>query len=171
MMQKLAANGGFSTLALLVFALGTLLTTAQAQDGIREGNQVALEYTLKLDDGTVVDTNVGKSPLTFTQGEGSLLPAFEREIAGLKAEESKQFTLTPEEGYGAVNPEAFTEVDISAIPEHAREPGATLIAQSPQGQRRPVKVAEVRESTVLLDLNHPLAGESLHFDVRILSVQ
>ena len=171
MMNRLKTNMSFSPVALLVLAVGTFSTSAQAQDGIQEGKQVAIEYTLKLDDGTVVDTSVGKNPLTYTQGEGSLLPAFEREVSGLKAEESKQFILSPEEGYGAVNPEAFREVDASVIPEDSRQVGATLIAQSPQGQRRPVKVAEVRESTVVLDMNHPLAGQTLHFDVRVISVQ
>jgi FKBP-type peptidyl-prolyl cis-trans isomerase 2 len=171
MMYRTKTIRKFSRVALLVLAFGALSVPVQAQDGIQEGKQVALEYTLKLNDGTVVDTNVGKPPLNYTQGEGSLLPAFEREMSGMKAEESKQFTLSATEGYGEVNPGAFKEVEISAIPEDSRQVGATLIAQSRQGERRPVKVAEVRESTVVLDLNHPLAGQSLHFDVRVISVQ
>ncbi len=138
---------------------------------VEKGRTVSIEYTLTLDDGTVADSNVNGEPLRYEQGAGRLLPAVEQALAGMKAEERRQFTIAPADGYGEYNPEAVREIDIERIPEGARSVGALLTARAPNGATRRVRVKEVREKTVLLDFNHPLAGQALHFDVRVLSVE
>jgi len=138
---------------------------------ITDGSEVSIEYTLKLSDGTLVDTNEGKEPLTYTQGSGQILPALEKELAGLKVSDTRKVELTATDGYGEVDPKAFQEVEIDRVPEDARKVGALLIAGGPGGEQRPIRVAEVREDKVLLDFNHPLAGQALVFDVTIVGIK
>lgn len=150
--------------------------TAPAGEGqeeakmITDGSHVSIEYTLTLADGTVVDTNKGQDPLTYTQGGGQILPALEKELAGLKVSDSKNVKLSAADGYGEIDPKAFQEVEIDRIPEDARKVGALLVAGGPGGEQRPIRVAEVHEDKVLLDFNHPLAGQALVFDVTIVGV-
>ena len=138
---------------------------------IENGSTVSLEYTLKLDDGTTADSNVGGEPLVYQQGQSQIIPALERELAGMAVNDTKQVTLSAGDGYGDINPEAFQEVEKGLIPEDAHRAGAQLVAEDESGAQRPVKVHEVKEETIVLDLNHPLAGETLHFDVKILGVE
>ena len=122
---------------------------------IENGKTVTIEYTLKLNDGTTADTNVGGNPLVYEQGANQILPALEAELLGLQVEDTKRVTLSPEQGYGPVDPEAFREVETGSVPEDARQVGILLIAQDPMGNKRPVRVHEVKEGTIVLDLNHP----------------
>ncbi len=135
------------------------------------GRTFSIEYTLTLEDGSKVDTNVGDEPLEFQEGAGQILPALEAEIVGLQAGESTQVTLPPEKGYGPVHDEAYQEVEKEAIPEEARHEGANLIAQDEQGHQHQVRVKEIKDDTILLDLNHPLAGETLNFDVKVVDIK
>ncbi|MEQ8765783.1 MAG: peptidylprolyl isomerase [Planctomycetota bacterium] len=138
---------------------------------IQEGSKVSLEYTLKLDDGTTADTNVGGEPLKYQHGAGEILPALEEKLAGLGTDETKTVTLPPEHGYGPVDPSAFQEVAPDVIPEEARQVDARLVAQDASGAQRPVRVDQVHDDKIVLDLNHPLAGRTLHFEVKILAVE
>jgi FKBP-type peptidyl-prolyl cis-trans isomerase SlyD len=137
---------------------------------IDHGKKVSLEYTVKLDDGTQVDSNVGGEPLTFTAGSRQIIPGLEERLMGLEKGETRHLVIPAAEAYGPVKPEAFQEVERRAIPEDAREVGATLVAEDRVGNRQPVRVHEVKQQTVVLDLNHPLAGQDLAFDVKILDV-
>lgn len=163
-----------------VVATGCLLaspasvTRAQDEEGslvVEEGRQVSIEYTLTVDDGVVADTNVGGEPLTYEQGAGQILPALEDKLAGMPVGASKEVELEPEQGYGPVNPELYETVEAKLVPEDARQPGAQLVAQSQSGEQRPVRVHEVKGEEIVLDLNHPLAGKTLHFDIKILGVE
>lgn len=135
---------------------------------IESGRTVALEYTLKLDDGSVVQTNKDSEPLKYTQGENQILPALERELEGMEVDEQKIVELAAEDAYGDVNPEAFKEVPSEQIPEGARRVGARLSAQGYTGT---IRVAEIKDDTVVLDFNHPLAGKDLTFDVRVVAIE
>jgi FKBP-type peptidyl-prolyl cis-trans isomerase SlyD len=137
---------------------------------IAAGSQVSIEYTLTLDGGEVADTNVGGTPLKYEQGAGQILPALENELLGLGVGATKEVDLTAEEGYGPVNAELYDTVEASQIPEDARTVGAMLVAQAPNGQQRPVRVHEVKGEEIVLDLNHPLAGKALHFDVKVIAI-
>lgn len=165
-----------SRLALSSLVLAVVATSAsQAQTEetgvIESGSSVTIEYTLKLDDGSTVDSNVGGNPLTFTQGTGEILPALEEALLGAKVGDQKEVILTAEQAYGAVNPEAFQEVPLEKLPEDARTAGAMLMASAPDGQEVPVRVHEVKEETIILNFNHPLAGQALNFDIEILDIQ
>ena len=138
---------------------------------IENGSSVAIEYTLKLDDGTAVDTNVGEDPLTYKQGAGQILPALEAALAGHRVGDTKAVRLTAEQGYGAIDPEAYREVDLEVVPEGSREVGSEMIARNPEGLETPIRVHEVREQSIILDFNHPLAGQALNFDIKVVSIE
>ena len=137
---------------------------------IENGNTVSIEYTLKLDDGTIVDSNVGQGPLSYVQGGQDILPALDEALLGLAVDDTRVVSLTPEQGYGSSSPEAFQEVPLETVPEEARVAGAMLMAQTEDGQQRPLKVHEVKDETIILDFNHPLAGQTLNFDVKVLAI-
>ena len=137
---------------------------------VAEGRQVSVEYTLTLDDGTKADTNVGGEPLVFQQGAHQILPALEEALDGMKVNESRKVTLPPEKGYGAVNPQLVQEVDLQLVPEDGRFAGAQLAAQDENGNQHHAVVREVREGKVLVDMNHPLAGKTLVFEVKVLAI-
>ena len=137
---------------------------------IENGNAVSVEYTLKLDDGTVVDTNIDGDPMTYKQGGSEILPTLEAALLGLKVGDVKQVHLTAEEGYGPVNPEGYQEVELSMVPDDAHTVGTMLMATGPEGEQQPIRVHEVKEETIVLDFNHPLAGQALNFDVKILAI-
>lgn len=138
---------------------------------VSDGSQVAIEYTLKLEDDSVVDSNVGQDPLIFVPGNNQVIPGFEQEVQGLSEGDTHEFSLPPEEAYGPVKPDAFVEISKEEIPEEARQVDQILQARDQSGQSFPARVAAVEEEKVVLDLNHPLAGKVLHFAVRVLSVK
>lgn len=163
---------GFAATLFLGLALPSAAAAAEEAKpaSVAPGRQVSVEYTLTLDDGTTADTNVGGDPLVFQQGAHEILPALEEALDGMKVSESRKVTLPPEKGYGAVNPQLVQEVDLQLVPEDGRVPGAQLAAEDENGNRHYAVVREVRESKVLVDMNHPLAGRTLVFDVKILAI-
>ena len=138
---------------------------------ISDGNQVGIEYTLKLEDGTVAYSNVGGEPLVYTQGQGQILPALEKALLGLQVGDTKTVELESSEAYGPVDPDAYQSVPKEQVPEDARKPGAILGISRQDGRQRQVRVQEVREDQVVIDFNHPLAGKDLTFDVKVLSIK
>jgi len=159
-----------AALVCLAFPLAAAHGEEAKAPSVEAGRKVSIEYTLTLDDGKKADSNVGGEPLVFEQGAHQILPALEEALAGMKVSESRKVTLPPDKGYGAVMPQLIQEVDPKLIPEEARVAGAELAAEDEQGNRHFARVHEVREDKILVDMNHPLAGRTLHFDVKILSV-
>ncbi len=144
---------------------------AQAKSAvIEDGTTVHLEYILTLDDGTIVENNIMGNPLVFEQGSGAVFAAMEKALAGMKRNDRKKITLSPEEAYGAVNPAQIKEIDTALIPEEARTAGFNIVSTDPQGNKTMVRVVELRGDRTLIDFNHPLAGQALHFDLRVLGV-
>ncbi len=150
--------------------IGSLAVKAQSMD-VSTGKQVSIEYTLTLEDETVVDSNVGAEPLTFIQGSHNIIPGLESALDGMKVGESKQVTVAPEDAYGFVNEDSVSEIEKTYIPEDSLKVGAVLQGQSPDGRVIIARVVEIMEETVMLDYNHPLAGKTLNFDVEIMDVQ
>ncbi len=140
-------------------------------DVISDGKKVSIEYTLTLEDKTKVGSNVGQEPLVFTQGNREIIPGLEKQLNGLKAGDSKRVEVSPEEGYGNVDPARTQEVPKDKVPEDARKVGARLTGQGPDGQMLFAEVTEIKDSTIVLDMNHPLAGKKLIFDVKVLKVE
>jgi FKBP-type peptidyl-prolyl cis-trans isomerase SlyD len=138
---------------------------------IANGHRVSIEYILTLADGTIADSNVGGPALTYEHGAGQILPALEKELLGLSVGDSRQVTLTAAEGYGEVDPSLFRTVPASQIPEAAREVGAQVTAESSAGEQRRVRVLELKGDEIVVDLNHPLAGQLIAFDVKILAIE
>lgn len=137
---------------------------------IKHGQKVMLEYTVFLEDGTQIDSNVGEDPLVFVLGAHQVFPALEQALMGLQVGDSKQILLPPEDAYGPVVPDAYREVDLDAVPAPYRYEGAVLGVQDPQGGVFPIRVHKIKDKKVVLDFNHPLAGRSLRFDVKIVGV-
>jgi len=165
-------NAPVAALAVLsIVIFGAPLQAQEDAPVIQDGSTVSIEYTLKLDDGSTADTNAGSEPLIYVQGEQQILPALEAKLLGMKAEETREITLTPEEGYGPVHEEALQTVPLDIIPEEARNVGARLVGQGPQGQPLHAVVKEINEDTAVVDLNHPLAGENLHFSIKVVSIK
>ena len=132
---------------------------------------VAFDYTLTDESGTVIDSSKGKEPMHYVHGKGQIIPGLEKELAGMAVGGEKKVTVKPEDGYGPVNPQAFQEIPKDKLPPEALKVGTVLTATGPQGQSVPVRVHEVKENTVIMDFNHPLAGKTLLFDVKITEIK
>lgn len=176
-MQERPYVGRVVSLCVLTAALALGIPYLNAQEAkplltVSEGKLVALEYTLKLEDDTsVLESNVGGNPLTYTHGSQQIIPGLEKALAGLKVGDTKEVVVPPADGYGDVNPQARQEIKKDLVPPDALKVGTRLQGTLPDG--RPVfpVVMEVKDETVLLDFNHPLAGKTLHFDVKVVDIQ
>lgn len=154
-------------LASLMGLLGVgSLVYAESDLTVGEGLKITLEYTLTLSDQKVVDSNVGQDPFTFTQGAHEIVPGLEKSLVGMKAGEKKRVEVPAAEGYGPYDKKARTTVEITRLPLNLKV-GDVLKGSDD----RLVKVLEVNEKSAVLDLNHPLAGKNLTFDVTILKVE
>ncbi|MBU2503752.1 MAG: peptidylprolyl isomerase [Nanoarchaeota archaeon] len=145
---------------------------------IKEGDKVKLEYEGKLEDGTVFDSSKHgehSHPLEFEVGAGQVIPGFEEAVKGMEKGEKKEFEIPAEKAYGERKEDLKKEIPKDSIPKspEGREPeaGMVLMVQSPEGQSFPVKIDEVKESTIIIDLNHPLAGKKLIFNVEVADVK
>ena len=141
-----------------------------ATAAIENGSMVQIEYTLSDDSGKLIDTNKGQQPLTYTQGNHQLMVGLEKQLEGLRAGQEKKVVLKPDEAFGSVDPSAQTEVPKGALPPESLVVGAQLMARTAAGEERPVVVKEIRDKTVVVDLNHPLAGKTLVFEIKILGI-
>lgn len=142
---------------------------------VKQGDKVKIEYEGKLDDGNVFDTTKHgehNHPIEFVVGEGKILPAFEENVMGMKKGEEKEFKIPSEKAYGQHNPEAKKEFPRSSLPQDKEpKPGMALMLSSPQGQQFPAKIMEVTEESVVIDLNHPLAGKDLNFKIKLADIE
>ena len=144
---------------------------AKAEPAIETGSKVSLEYTLRDDGGKVLDSNEGREPLTYVQGEQQIVPGLEKALAGMHPGEEKQVVVAPADGYGDVDPGAMAEVPKAMIPADALHVGTELVARNREGATRLVRIKEIKDETVIIDLNHPLAGKTLHFHVKVVGVE
>ena len=137
---------------------------------IKNGDSVSVNYTGRLEDGTISDTSIqeGRTPLTAKLGEGQLIPGFENGLIGMLIGEKKTIEIEPQDAYGEVNEMMIQEVNLNQVPENVKV-GDMLQGQNQYGPVQ-VTVKEVKESTAVLDMNHPLAGKKLIFDLEVVSV-
>lgn len=133
---------------------------------IRDGAVVRFEYTLSGENREVIQSNKGKDPVTYTHGQHEVIPGLEKWLSGMEVNEEKSIRLQPEEAYGPVDPKGFKEVPKTEIPAAALKVGTPLSARGPEGEDVIIRVREVKQKTVILDFNHPLAGKTLNFDVK-----
>jgi FKBP-type peptidyl-prolyl cis-trans isomerase 2 len=138
---------------------------------IAAGNTVTLHYTGKLTDGTVFDSSQGRDPLVVKMGERQVIPGFEKGLMGMSAGEKKTIHVSKEDGY-QFHAELIQTVPRAAAPADMKlEEGMTLALRAPTGQVVPARVTKVTDTELTLDLNSPLAGKELIFDVEIVKVE
>lgn len=139
---------------------------------VKENTTLKVNYTGKLSNGQIFDTSEGKEPIEFTLGEGRLIPGFEKGLIDMKLNEKKTITIVKEEAYGEVNPALIQEVNKTELPQDmAPEVGMGLVSKSPDGQEMNLMVVEVKEESIIIDGNHPLAGKDLIFDLEVVEIK
>ena len=142
-----------------------------SKDTVQDGLVVSMEYTLIVD-GEVLDTSDGVGPLQFLAGHDNIVPGLERAMIGMKIGESKDVVVSPEDGYGEFDEEAFMEVPRSEFPTDMEiEEGVELSVTAEDGKNQYARVESLTDETVSLDFNHPLAGAELHFSVKVIELR
>tara|TARA_S200002703_G_scaffold37233_3_gene32441 strand:+ start:5705 stop:6205 length:501 start_codon:yes stop_codon:yes gene_type:complete len=144
----------------------TTLTTAT------EGANATVHYRGTLEDGTEFDnSHTREEPITFTVGSGQMIPGFNDAVDGMTVGETKTVTLTPDQAYGEVNPEAQTTFPKSGFPAGLElTEGMPIPLKTPEGRTLIGRLTEQQEETVTVDLNHPLAGQTLQFEIELVEV-
>lgn len=141
---------------------------------VGKGAVVGLDYKLHLGDGKVVDESLPDDPLYYLHGQGQIVPGLEKALEGMEAGQSKQVVVSPSEGYGEHDARGVQEVPRAQFPPQMQSqlaPGIEFVARDDDGEQLPISVREVRGDMVVIDLNHPLAGKTLHFDVTVTKVR
>ena len=157
----------------LVFALSLIfcnLTAGGETKMIEAGKKVKFDYVLTVD-GNKVDSSEKTGPLEYVHGEKKIIPGLEKQMQGLKVGDKRNFIVFPEEGYGRIDPEAFKEYPKSSLPpEIEPKVGQVLGVKDQEGNKYPVVISEVKDETIVLNFNHPLAGKTLNFDITIVEI-
>jgi len=139
---------------------------------VKHGRVVLLDYLVRLATGQVVETSSVKGPIEYLHGSGQILPALERAIEGLSEGQEAIFSIAPEEAYGQRREDNVVSLPKGLFPSDVRlQPGLCLFARASGGQSYPITAKEVKGDLVLVDLNHPFAGERLFFEVNIRGVR
>jgi len=148
-----------------------LLTSCSGERVAQDGDSVTVNYTGSLQDSTVFDTSVGKTPLTFTIGAGQMISGFDNAVRGMKVGETKTVTLSPDEAYGAYRQDLIITLDRDTFPESMTLTiGLKVPLQNNQGQTFNAKIISIGATTVTLDANHELAGKTLIFEIELISI-
>jgi FKBP-type peptidyl-prolyl cis-trans isomerase SlyD len=139
---------------------------------VGKGAVVGLDYKLHLGDGKVVDESLPGDPLFYLHGGGQIVPGLETALEGMEVGQSKQVVVAAKEGYGEHDARGVQEVPRSQFPPGVEpQAGMQFVAHDEDGEAMPIAVREVRGDTIVIDLNHPLAGKTLHFDVKVTEVR
>jgi len=138
---------------------------------VKEDTIVSLDYTLKVD-GEVVDTSEGNEPIQFIQGRGQIIPGLESELNGMAVGDSKEVVVPPSRGYGDVDEKAFANIPRKEFPSNIPlEKDIKLQLRDDEGNILDAYIVNVKEKSVRLNFNHPLAGKDLHFDVTVVDLR
>ena len=139
---------------------------------VKTGDKVKIEYTGTFDDGTVFDSSEDHGrPLEFQVGSGHVIKGFDAAIFGMKEGDEKQFRISPSEAYGEHNPQLVQKVPKEIFPNDAELAlGLLFEAGLPTGEKIPAMITAIEESTVSVDLNHPLAGKTLNFKIKLTEI-
>ena len=142
-----------------------------SNDSVQNGVVVSMEYTLKID-GEVIDSSEGQDPLEFLTGHGNIISGLESEMIGMKVGDSKDVVVAPADGYGEYDDEAYLDVPKNQFPKDMQvEEGLELTVRDDSGEARYARIESVEGETVRLNFNHPLAGDELHFDVKVVALR
>ncbi|GGW71706.1 peptidyl-prolyl cis-trans isomerase [Winogradskyella epiphytica] len=139
---------------------------------VKENDTVKVHYTGKLKNGQVFDSSEGREPLEFTLGQGMLIPGFEKAVIDMKVNDKKTVDIPMTEAYGEVREELFHKVEKGQLPEEVKpEVGLGLVSRDAEGNEHQFRIAEVNEDHVIVDGNHPLAGQELTFDLEVVEIK
>lgn len=138
---------------------------------VENGLFVSVEYTGTLQNGEVFDTSQGRQPLEFKVGAGQMIPGFESAVKGMALNEKKTVTLAPDEAYGQYNDDLKRDFPRTDIPPGMDpQTGQRVGMTTPDGQQIPATIVHVDDEKVTIDMNHPLAGENLTFDIEVVGI-
>ncbi len=141
---------------------------------IKKGDKIKVEYTGTLEDGSVFDSTAHgdhSHPLEFEVGSGQIIKGFDDAVIGMKKGEEKEITLKPSEAYGEPRDDLIRDVPKDQLPKDPTpKEGMTLIMQAPNGMKFPMKIVGVTDTNVKVDLNHPLAGKTLKFKIKVVEI-
>lgn len=140
---------------------------------VEGGLIVSLSYVLRLDDGEQIDSAASDDPLVYLHGAQNIIPGLEEALTGLKVGDVRDVTVSPSEAYGEMNPDAFELIPYEAFPSdlELEEGMGVRMVESGTGRQVEAYISELRDDGALLDLNHPLAGETLHFNVEVVGLR
>ena len=139
---------------------------------VKQGDTVKVHYHGKLPDGTTFDSSEGREPLEFEVGNGSVIAGFDNGVMGMEEGESKTINIPVDEAYGPKQEDLYMEFPINRFPENVKpEVGMSLDMSNGSGQNFPVVITEVKDDVVILDANHPLAGQDLVFDIHVVEIE
>jgi|GEM_PF-38625 len=140
---------------------------------VATGVLVSVEYVGKLKNGEEFDNSKNHGPIQFVVGNGQVIPGFDKAVIGMKVNDKKKFNIPKAEAYGDANPELVQVIPLNKVPEHIKSQlkvGGFLVMQSPVGQQVPAKVVKLDKVNVSLDMNHPLAGQDLTFEIKVVGI-
>lgn len=139
---------------------------------VKENDTVKVHYTGKISNGQIFDSSLEREPIEFTLGQGQLIPGFENGVLNMKVNEKKTVEIPHTEAYGEVKEELFHEVPKTNLPDELKpEVGMGLISKAPDGSERQLIVTEVKDETIVVDANHPLAGKDLTFELELIEIK
>lgn len=139
---------------------------------VKVNSTIKVNYTGKLANGQVFDTSEGKEPIEFILGQERLIPGFEKGLIDMKLNEKKTIEIAKDQAYGEPNPNLIQEVKKAELPQDMEpQVGMGLVSKSPEGQEINLMVVEVKEDSIVIDGNHPLAGHDLIFDVEVVEIK
>ena len=155
---------------LVIIVLGFLIIGGSG-NMIEKGSKIKLHYKGTLEDGTVFDSSEGKDPLEFEVGAGAVIAGFDEGVIGMKKGEKKTINIPADKAYGQYDEKKMGEYPKANVPKEMElKVGAKMFLQSPEGGVALATIKEIKDDVVILDLNHPLAGKDLTFEVEIVEV-
>ena len=141
---------------------------------VKKGDKITVEYEGRLENGEIFDSSAHgdhSHPLEFEVGSGELIKGFDDGVIGMKKDEEKEIVITPDNAYGQRNPKLVKTIPRQNIPnDQEPKPGMMLQVGLPDGKRIPAFIAEVNDKEVTIDLNHPLAGKTLIFKIKVVKI-
>jgi len=140
---------------------------------VEQGHLVSVEYVGKLKSGEEFDNSKTHGPIQFVVGNGQVIKGFDKAVLGMKINDKKKFTIPKVDAYGDANPALIQPIPLNKVPEHIKSQlkvGGFLVMQSPVGQQVPAKVVKLDKDNVHLDMNHPLAGQDLTFEIKLVDI-
>jgi FKBP-type peptidyl-prolyl cis-trans isomerase SlyD len=141
-------------------------------DVVSDGKVVIFNYTLRTDEGELLDASEPGSPLAYLHGAENIVPGLEAQMSGRKAGDAFDAVVAPEDGYGLREDPGLRAIPREAFPPEAElEPGMELVIEDDEGNLTPIWILELRDEVVIIDTNHPLADQTLHFSIEIVGIR